>query len=68
MCTVVPRVPHFRLFHSTINRLQDITHFRIATLTPIFPGCIYAIYFYLKMLNMTLSLCRCHSVPLSAIR
>ncbi len=33
MCTVVPRLPTFRLFHSTISRFQDIAHFRIFPLT-----------------------------------
>ncbi len=34
MCTVVPRVPNFRPFRSTISRFQDIPHFRIFPLTP----------------------------------
>ena len=34
MCTLVPRVPNFRSFRSTISRFQDIAHFRILPLTP----------------------------------
>ncbi len=34
MCTVVPRVPNFRPFRSTISRFQDVAHFRIFPLTP----------------------------------
>ena len=34
MCTVVPRVPNFHPFRSTISCFQDIAHFRIFPLTP----------------------------------
>ena len=35
MSTVVPRVPNFRPFRSTISRFQDIAHFRNFPLTPV---------------------------------
>ncbi len=30
ICSVVPRVPNFRPFHSTVKHLRDIPHFRFA--------------------------------------
>ena len=34
MCTVIPRVPNFHPLRSTINRFQDIAHFRFFPSTP----------------------------------
>ncbi len=31
---IVPRVPKFRSFRSTVSRFQDMTHFRTFPLTP----------------------------------
>ncbi len=64
MCTVVPRVPNFRPFRTTISRFQDIAHFRIFPLPPmlIFQSAIqflnfgkspiYTITFYLIMTTL----------------
>ncbi len=47
MCTVVPRVPNFRPFGSTVIRFQDIAQFGIFLLTPVlkFQSAIKCLHF-----------------------
>ncbi len=46
VCTVVPRVPNFRPFRSTISHFQDLTYFRIFPLTPMLKFHFYFFLFF----------------------